>query len=195
MARDRLLGSIWLEVVRVLSVRVLVGVPLALTGFALTGCSTAWGCTDRVAERGEAGASVQVLDTSGQPFGVAAEVVEWRLEPHPQTPYEGNQAHFHYRFDGVTEGPSGPAVQACAVDEKRVALMCTTVYSSTTARPKPDGTRTGDGWLTVEHPERVAGVLLIPNDQSEEDGRTCKQDAKDGGGVHPPETASVGDQL
>jgi hypothetical protein len=29
----------------------------------------------------------------------------------------------------------------------------------------PDGD-TGDSWLAVQHPERVAGVLLIPNDQS-----------------------------
>lgn len=84
-------------------------------------------------------------------------------------------------------------MQACAVDEKRVALMCKTIYSST-AWSKPDRTRTGDDWLTVEHPERVAGVLLIPNNQSE-GGRSCAQDAKDGGGVHPPTTASVGDQL
>ncbi|MFF9010482.1 hypothetical protein ACF087_32390 [Streptomyces goshikiensis] len=176
-----------------LSVRVLVVVPLALAGFALTGCSAVWGCTDRMAERAEAGASVQVVDTSERPIGVTAKVVEWRLEPHPQAPYEGNLAHFHYRFDGVAEGAIGPAVQACATDEKRVALMCKTIYSST-AWSKPDGTRTGDDWLTVEHPERVAGVLLIPNNQSE-GGRSCAQDAKDGGGVHPPTTASVGDQL
>ncbi|MFI1067926.1 MULTISPECIES: hypothetical protein [Streptomyces] len=167
---------------------------MALAGFALTGCSAVWGCTDRMAERGEAGASVQVVDTSGRPVGVTAEIVEWRLEPHPQTPNEGNQAHFHYRFNSVAEGSTGSAVQACAVDERRVALMCTTIYSSA-AWSKPDGTRTDDGWLTVEHPERVAGVLLIPNDQSGKDGRSCEQDAKDGGGVHPPKTASAGDQL
>ncbi|MFJ2738393.1 hypothetical protein ACIO3O_01870 [Streptomyces sp. NPDC087440] len=109
-------------------------------------------------------------------------------------PYEGNQAHFHYRFDGVAEGSAGPSVQACAVDAKRVALLCTTLYAST-AWSQPGGGRTGDGWLAVEHPERVAGVLLIPNDQHEADGRRCEQDPKDGGGVHPPESARVGDQL
>ncbi|MER7828497.1 hypothetical protein ABTX85_38895 [Streptomyces sp. NPDC096097] len=177
-----------------LSVRFLAVVPLVLVGFALTGCSAVWGCTDRMAERAEAGASVQVVDTSERSLGVTAKVVEWRLEPHPQTPRERNLAHFHYRFDGVAEGAMGPAVQACAVDERRVALMCRTIYSSD-AWSKPDGTRTGDDWLAVEHPELVAGVLLIPNDQSAEGGRSCAQDAKDGGGVHPPETASVGDQL
>ncbi len=87
---------------------------------------------------------------------------------------------------------SGPAVDACAVDKERVALGCQTVYSSQAFGP--DGDLTGDDWLAVEHPEQVAGVLLIPNDQSY-DGRTCEQDVKDGGGPHPPEPAAVGDQL
>lgn len=175
-----------------LPARVLVGAPLALAVLALTGCSSHWGCTDRTAERGEARARVQVVDTSGRPLGVTAEVVDWRPEPHPQVPSEGNRAHFHYRFDGVEES-SGPAVDACAVDKERVVLMCTTIYSSD-AWPEPDGARTGDDWLTVEHPGQIAEVLLIPNDQSY-DRRSCEQDIKDGGGLHPPEPASVGDQL
>ncbi|MFE2290297.1 hypothetical protein [Streptomyces sp. NPDC059452] len=48
--------------------------------------------------------------------------------------------------------------------------------------------------MTVEHPEQVAEVLLIPNDQSY-DRRTCEQDMKDGGGTHPPEPVGLGDQL
>ncbi|MFF7093346.1 hypothetical protein ACFY9A_13255 [Streptomyces rubradiris] len=173
------------------SARVLAGAPLALVILALSGCSSLWSCTDTTADRGEAGARVRVVDTSGRPLGVTAEVVDWRLEPHPQVPSEGDQVHFHYRFDGADER-SGPAVDACAVDKERVALMCQTVYSSQALGP--NGDRTGDDWLTVEHPERVAGVLLIPNDQSY-DGRTCEEDSKDGGGPHPPERAGVGDQL
>ncbi|WP_129844246.1 hypothetical protein [Streptomyces sp. RFCAC02] len=159
---------------------------------ALSGCSFPLGCTDTTAERGEAGVSVQVEDTYGQRLGVTAEVVDWRLEPHPQVPAEGDRIHFHYRFDGADE-MNGPAVDACAVDEQRVALGCLTVYSDM-AWPEPDGTRTGDEWLSVERPERVARVLLIPNDQSY-DPRYCEQDLKDGGGTHPPEPAEAGDQL
>jgi hypothetical protein len=164
---------------------------LALVILALSGCSSLWPCTDTTAERGEAGVRVQVEDTSGQPLGVTAEVVDWRLEPHPQVPFEGDQVHFHYRFDGADER-SGPAVDACAVDKERVALGCQTVHSSQAFGP--DGALTGDDWLAVEHPEQVAGVLLIPNDQSS-DGPTCETDIKDGGGTHPPEPAGVGDRL
>lgn len=78
------------------------------------------------------------------------------------------------------------------MDKKRVALICQSVYSSEAFGP--GGDHTGDEWLAVEHPEQVAGVLLIANDQSY-DRRTCEQDVKDGGGVHPPEPAGTGDQL
>ncbi|MEU2915036.1 hypothetical protein ACFYM3_39045 [Streptomyces massasporeus] len=171
--------------------RVLPGAPLALVIVALSGCSSPWGCTDTTAERGTAGVRVQVEDTSGRPLGVTAEIVDWSLEPHPQVPSEGDQVHFHYRFDGSDE-TSGPAVDACAVDENRVALGCQTLYSSEAFGP--GGDRTSDDWLAVEHPGQVAGVLLIPNDQSY-DRRTCEQDVKDGGGLHPPEPAGRGDQL
>ncbi|MFF3559673.1 hypothetical protein ACFYXS_06495 [Streptomyces sp. NPDC002574] len=157
----------------------------------VSGCSSHWGCTDTTTKRGEAGVRVRVEDISGRPLGVTAEVVDWRLEPHPQVPSEGDRVHFHYRFDGADE-VSGPAVDACAVDKERVALGCQTVYSSQAFGP--GGDLTGDDWLAVEHPEQVAAVLLIPNDQSYV-GRTCAQDIKDGGGPHPPEPASVGDQL
>ncbi|MFE9607328.1 hypothetical protein [Streptomyces sp. NPDC006012] len=171
--------------------RVLAGAPLALAIFALSGCSSLWGCTDTTAERGEAGVRVQVEDTSGRSIGVTAVVVDWRLEPHPQVPSRGDQVHFRYRFDGADES-SGPAVDACAVDEERVALGCRTVSSSQAFGP--DGDLTGDDWLAVPHPEQVAGVLLIPNDQSH-DRRTCEQDIKDGGGSHPPEPVGMGDHL
>lgn len=171
--------------------RVRARAPLALVILALSGCSSPWGCTDTTAERGAAGVRVQVEGTSGQPLGVTAEVVDWRLEPHPQEPSEGDRVHVHFRFDGADE-VSGPAVDACAVDKERVALGCQTVYSSTAVWQ--GGDLTGDEWLAVEHPEQVAGVLLIPNDQSY-DGRTCEQDIKDGGGPHPPEPAGAGDQL
>jgi hypothetical protein len=164
---------------------------LALVILALSGCSS-WGCTDTTAKRGEARVRVEVEDAYGQRPGVTAEVVDWRLQPHPQVPSEGDQVHFDYRFDGADE-VSGPAVDACAVDKKRVALGCRTIHSSE-ARHQPDGALTGDGWLAVEHPEQVAGVLFIPNDQSY-DPRTCDQDGKDGGGTHPPKPAGKGDRL
>ncbi|MEU6521739.1 hypothetical protein ABZ892_02555 [Streptomyces sp. NPDC046924] len=175
-----------------LSARILAGAPLALVILSLSGCSFLWSCTDTTAERGEAGVRVQVENTYGQLLGVTAEVVDWRLEPHPQVPSRGDQVYFRFRFDGADEY-SGPAVDACAVDKKRVVLGCQTVYSSRAFGPADDSL-TGDDWFTVEHPEQVAGVLLIPNDQSY-DGRTCEEDIKDGGGMHPPEPPSRGDQL
>ncbi|MCL6670196.1 hypothetical protein [Streptomyces panaciradicis] len=173
--------------------RVLLGAPPAVVILALSGCSSHWGCTDTTAERGEAGVSVQVEDTSGRRLGVTAEVVGWRLERHPQVPSEGDKVHFHYRFDGAAPA-SGPAVDTCAVDSERVALGCQTV-SSSGAWPEPDGSLTGDDWLAVEHPEQVAEVLMIPNDQSYGRRPTCEQDIKDGGGMHPPKPAGRGDQL
>ncbi|MFC7549468.1 hypothetical protein [Plantactinospora sp. GCM10030261] len=130
---------------------------------------------------------VEVENTSGQLLGVTAEVVDWRLEPHPQVPTEDDRVHVHYRFDGADE-VSRPAVDVCAVDRNRVALGCQTVYSS------GGWPEQFDEWLVVEHPEQVAGVLLIPNDQSF-DRPTCERDVKDGGGIHPPEPARRGDQL
>ncbi|KOT90018.1 hypothetical protein ADK86_27430 [Streptomyces sp. NRRL F-5755] len=159
---------------------------------AVSGCSSSWVCTDTTAKRGGASVKVQVEDTYGQRHGVTAEVVDWRLEPHPQVPSEGDRVHFTYRFDG-TNGTSGPGVDACAVDKKRVALLCETIYSTQT-RQQSDGALTGDDWLAVEDPGQVAGVLLIPNDRSY-DPRTCDQDIKDGGGTHPPKPAGKGDQL
>ncbi|MCH7229357.1 hypothetical protein L0U85_00545 [Glycomyces sp. L485] len=53
---------------------------------------------------------------------------------------------------------------------------------------------TGDGWLSLEHPERAAEALLIPNNMAESQ-RTCEDDPKDGGGTHPPAHVAAGDQL
>ncbi|SDC03091.1 hypothetical protein [Streptomyces prasinopilosus] len=172
--------------------RVLAGAPLVLVVLSPSGCSFGWGCTDTTAERGEAGVRVQIEDTCGQLLGVTAEVVDWNLEPHPQVPSEGDRVHFHFRFNGADEY-SAPAVDACAVDKERVALGCRTVYSHQAFGPAEDPL-TGDDWLVVDHPEQVAGVLFIPNDQSYR-GRTCAEDIKDGGGEHPPEPAGRGDQL
>ncbi|WP_405639579.1 hypothetical protein [Streptomyces sp. NBC_00019] len=141
--------------------RALTVAPLALVILSLSGCSSHWGCTDTTAERGKAGVRVEVVDTSERPLGITAEVVDWRLEPHPQVPSQGDQVHFHYRFNGADE-VDGPAVDACAVDKERVALLCQTVYSSDAFGP--GGSHTGDDWLAVEHPEQVAGVLLVPID-------------------------------
>ena len=175
--------------------RLLAGAPpalaLALATLAVSGCSSTWGCSDTTAERGKAAVRVQVEDIYGQHPGASAEIVDWRLEPHPQRPSAGDQVHFHYRFYGADEF-NGPALDVCAVDGKRVALMCETVYSADAFRPNGDDT--GDSRLAVEHPAQVAGVLFIPNDQHYRP-RTCGQDAKDGGGPHPPEPAAVGDQL
>ncbi|MEU2469256.1 hypothetical protein ABZ580_34500 [Streptomyces sp. NPDC012486] len=176
-----------------LPARVLAAAPSLLAVLALSGCSSLWLCTDTTAERGEAGVRVQVQDTSGQPLGVTAEVVDWRIGPHPQVPSEGDRVHFRYRFAGAGER-SGPVVDACAVDKERMVLVCQTI-SPSEARPEAGGDLTGDSWLDVEHPEHVAEVLLIPNDQSHAGGATCETDIKDGGGTHPPESPGVGDQL
>ncbi|MEU3527363.1 hypothetical protein AB0E62_26415 [Streptomyces sp. NPDC038707] len=174
-----------------LSARILAGAPLAVLTLALSGCSAHWGCTDTTARRGEAGVRVRVVDTSERPIGVTAEVVDWRLEPHPQVPAQGDQVYFHYRFDGADE-MSRVAVDACAVDKERVVLGCQTIEAYRAFGPH--GARTGGDWFAVEHPEEVAAVLVIPNDQSY-DGRTCEEDIKDGGGPHPPEPPGLGDRL
>ncbi|MGA5158770.1 hypothetical protein ACPCIX_02085 [Streptomyces pseudogriseolus] len=172
--------------------RILAGTSSVLATLTLSGCSLVWNCTDTTAEREEAGVRVEVVNTDGRPSGVTAEVLGWRREPHPQVPADGDQVHFDFRFQGVG-GWNAPAVDACAVDEKRVVLGCQTVHGDEAFGRKAE--RTGDSWLHVEHPERTAEVLVIPNDQSDHDGRTCDQDMKDGGGVHPPDTPSPGDQL
>ncbi|WP_445528141.1 hypothetical protein [Streptomyces cyslabdanicus] len=106
------------------------------------------------------------MDTSGQPLGVTARIVDWRLEPHPLVPSEGDRVHFHYRFDGADK-KSGPGVDACAVDEKPVVLRCQTVYSSD-AWPEPDGALTGDDWLEAVEREEARCGLLLPRS-----GRDC----------------------
>lgn len=174
-----------------LPARVFAVAPPALVILTLSGCSS-WGCTDTTAERGEAGARVEVVDTQGRPLGVTAAVVDWRLEPHPQVPSEGDRVHFSFRFDGADEY-SGPAVDACAVDEDRAVLGCRTVHSSQAFGPAEDPLTGGD-WLVVDSPGQVADVLLIPNDQSR-DRPTCEADVKDGGGTHPPEPPIRGDRL
>ncbi|MGP2439059.1 hypothetical protein [Streptomyces sp. JW3] len=125
---------------------------------------------------------MEVEDIYGQLLGVTAAVVDWRLEPHPQTPSEGNQVHFRYRFAGADE-TSDVADDACAVDKERVVLGCETVYAAEAFGPSGDPT--GDAWLDIERPGKVTGVPLIPNEQ----------DVKDGGGAHPPEPPSRGERL
>ncbi|MFI1958043.1 hypothetical protein ACH46L_22290 [Streptomyces althioticus] len=173
-------------------VRMVAGAGSVLAMLSLSGCGLLWSCTDSTAERGEADVRVEIVDTDERPAGVTAEVTGWRREPHPQVPEEGDQIHFGVRFEGAGRGID-PAVDACAVDEKRVVLGCQTVYSVMDFGR--DTTDTVDGYLAVGHPERVAEVLLIPNDQSSQDRRTCEDDMKDGGGVHPPDTPDRGERL
>ncbi|MFJ8184614.1 hypothetical protein [Streptomyces sp. NPDC096105] len=173
--------------------RILVGTSSALATLTLSGCGLLWSCTDTTAERGEAGVRVEIEDENGRPVGVTAEVPGWRREPHPQVPAEGDHIHFDIRFHGAGVLGREPAVDVCAVDKERAVLGCQTVHSAQTSGP--EGAYTGDYYLGVAHPERVAEVLLIPNDQSAHDRRTCEDDIKDGGGPHPPEAPAVGERL
>ncbi|MFD9025727.1 hypothetical protein [Streptomyces parvulus] len=148
------------------SVRIVGGTLLALVALALYGCPDQWGhwgCTDRNAERGEAGVRVPVVEETGKPLGVSAEIVDWNLEVHPQVPDRGQGVRFRYRFEAA-DPTSGPAVDACAVDVGRVALGRVTCHSSQAFGP--GGPLSGDEWFAVQHPEHVAGVLPIPDDQS-----------------------------
>ncbi|MFZ4180477.1 hypothetical protein ACOZCG_05115 [Streptomyces pseudogriseolus] len=173
--------------------RILAGTSSVLATLTLSGCSLVWSCTDTTAEREEAGVGVEVVDTDGRPSGVTAEVLDWRREPHPQVPAEGDQVHFDIRFQGLGDEWNGPVVDVCAVDEERVVLGCQEVYAQETFGHS--GKHTGDGWLGVEDPERTAEVLVIPNDRSDQDLRSCDQDMKDGGGIHPPDSPLPGDRL
>ncbi|MCP9990150.1 MULTISPECIES: hypothetical protein [Streptomyces] len=172
--------------------RMVAGAGSALAMLTLSGCGMLWSCTDTTAERGEAGVRVDIVDESGRPVGVTAEVTGWRREPHPQVPADGDQIHFQIRFEGAGQG-SEPAVDVCAVDDKRVVLGCQTIYSLMDFGR--EGSYTGDEYLAVDRPGRVDEVLLIPNDQSAHDRRTCEDDIKDGGGVHPPDMPSPGERL
>ncbi|MBJ6643073.1 hypothetical protein [Streptomyces sp. BSE7-9] len=172
--------------------RIVVGAGSVLAMLSLSGCGFLWNCTDSTAERGEADARVEIVDEGGRPVGVTAEVTGWRREPNPQLPEDGDEIHFGIRFEGDGRGRD-PAVDACAVDEERVVLGCQTVYSHMDSGR--DVTDTGHEYIDADRPERVAEVLLIPNDQSTLDRRTCEDDMKDGGGVHPPDTPTPGDQL
>ncbi|MGW4146558.1 hypothetical protein [Streptomyces albogriseolus] len=172
--------------------RMVAGAGSALAMLTLSGCGMLWSCTDTTAERGEAGVRVDIVDESGRPVGVTAEVTGWRREPHPQVPEEGDRIRFDIRFEGAGQG-SEPAVDACAVDEKRVVVGCHTVYSLMDFGR--EGTYTDNEYFAVDRPEQVAEVLLIPNDQSEHDRRTCEDDMKDGGGVHPPDIPTPGERL
>lgn len=176
-----------------LPARLLPGAPLALALLvASPGCSNAWSCTDSTAERGRADVQVEVRSVYGDP-DVTAEITQWRLEPHPQTPDDGDRAFFAYRFVPEDDMPLRVHLEACAVDADRVALACTTVRSDLSWQ-RDDGTLTGEEWLLVEHPEEVAGVLLVPNDRSES-RLGCDDDPKDGGGTHPPEPVVLGERL
>lgn len=172
--------------------RIVAGAGSLLAMIGVSGCGLLWSCTDSTAERGEADVRVEIVDTDERPVGITAEVTGWRRDPHPQVPEEGDEIHFDVRFEGPGRG-IGPAVDACAVDDDRVVLGCQTVYAHMDFGW--DTTDTGDGYLAVDHPERVATVLLVPNDQSTHDRRTCEDDIKDGGGVHPPDAPEPGEQL
>ncbi|THV32263.1 hypothetical protein E9998_00115 [Glycomyces paridis] len=167
-----------------------MGLPLAC--LALAGCSAASSlvCADARAERGEAGASVAVEDVEG-PTGATATVTDWRIEPHPQTPDEGDLLHFEYEVTGF-EG-TRLHLDVCAVDADRTALVCVTVMTET-AWEQTEGVYTGDEWLFPEDLGRVADVLIVPNDVTD-DRAMCDQDAKDGGGTHPPEGPVPGERL
>ncbi|MFH8761071.1 hypothetical protein [Streptomyces althioticus] len=172
--------------------RMVAGAGSLLAMIGLSGCGLLWSCTDSTAERGEADVRVEIVDTDERPVGITAEVTGWRREPHPQVPEKGDQIQFDVRFEGAGRG-IGPAVDACAVDEDRVVLGCQTVHSDMDFGRET--TDTGDGYLAIDHPERAAKVLLVPNDQSTHDRRTCEDDIKDGGGVHPPDAPEPGEQL
>ncbi|MEU0913078.1 hypothetical protein [Streptomyces althioticus] len=172
--------------------RAVAGAGSVLAMLGMSGCGFLWNCTDTTAERGELGVRVQIEDESGRPVDVTAEVTGWRREPHPQVPAEGDQIHFDIRFEG-SGLPREPAVDVCAVDEDRVVQGCQRVYAREGFRR--EGVHTDDDYIAADHPERVAEVLLIPNDQSTHDRRTCEDDVKDGGGVHPPDMPVPGDQL
>ncbi|MCD0444960.1 hypothetical protein LO763_15180 [Glycomyces sp. A-F 0318] len=165
---------------------------LVLALLVLSACSDDWICSDTTAERGKAASTVEVESVWGD-TGVTAAITEWRLEPHPQTPDEGDQVFFDYRLVSEDRDPWNIELDVCAVDADRVALACTTIDSGM-AWGQDDGALTGDGWFAVEHPERVDAVLLVPNDQSEQ-RHDCDDDLKDGGGPHPPEPVSPGDRL
>jgi hypothetical protein len=183
-----------LELTLPLASRLAAGAGLAFIAFVPSGCG--WndrGCTDTYAERGAAAEVVQVERTYAV-IDVTAEITGWVVEPHPQSPGEGNLVHYSTRFVDTREGDTSTVgLDVCAVDEERIALACSQVYMHD-EWVEPDGTFTWDDWIAVDNPEIVDAVLLVPNDQAES-RKTCEQDPMYGGGVHKPTSPLPGDQL
>lgn len=127
-------------------------------------------------------------------YQVTAEVLDWETRPHPQVPDQGDAVLGTYRFTG--KGMTTIELQICAVDDKRVVIMCDSVF--TIELSYLDDTQEGEFTIGPKGPgadddlSKTAEVLLVPDQM---DPGPHYGDPKDHDGYEPPEYLRPGDQL
>ena len=150
--------------------------------------AVACGTDDRpfTPEPGAAAREVTVV-RGEQTYPVTAEVTAWKTTVHPQAPERGPAVHFHYRFTSGNRWAAMERVelQACAVDGRRVVILCTLIVKDSLA----------DGWFgpsTEPDLARTTDVLLLPYQMY---AGPHAGDPKDHDGYVPPRILSPGSQL
>ncbi|MCO1580843.1 hypothetical protein M8C13_34315 [Crossiella sp. SN42] len=132
---------------------------------------------------GAAGQRVTVV-RGAQVYRLTAEITGWAVKPHPQVPEQGPAVNLSYRFTG--DIPSSTVeLLVCAVDQRRVVLLCSSAYANSTT----------DLWLgPAEGIElsRTAEVLLFPDQM---DPGPKAGDPKDHDGYVPPKRLGPGDRV
>ncbi|WP_431935737.1 hypothetical protein [Micromonospora sp. RP3T] len=139
-------------------------------------------------EPGVAAREVTVI-RGDQTYPMTAEVIDWRTGLHPQVPERGMTVHFTYRFRSTSSDSSVISrhieLQACAVDGRRVVLLCTSIFNDSVK----------DCWLgptTDPDLARTADVLILPYQMY---AGPHADDPKDHDGYVPPRNLGPGDQL
>ncbi|MFC0004837.1 hypothetical protein [Micromonospora siamensis] len=159
---------------------------LAATIIAVAGC----GADDvpLTPEPGVAARKVTVI-RGDQTYPMTAEVIDWETRPHPQVPERGMAVHITYRFRSTSSDSSAISehveLQACAVDGRRVVLLCTSIFNGSSK----------DCWLGPSaDPDlaRTADVLILPDQMY---AGPHAGDPKDHDGYVPPRNLGPGDQL
>ncbi|WBC13754.1 hypothetical protein O7600_21865 [Micromonospora sp. WMMA1998] len=159
---------------------------LVATILAVAGC----GADDfpSTPEPGVAARKVAVI-RGDQTYPMTAEVIDWETGPHPQVPERGMAVHFTYRFRSTSSDPwatpTRVELQACAVDGRRVVILCTSIFNDSLK----------DCWLGPSaDPDlaRTADVLILPYQMY---AGLHAGDPKDHDGYVPPRHLGPGDQL
>ncbi|GLZ77859.1 hypothetical protein Afil01_26660 [Actinorhabdospora filicis] len=168
--------------------RFLTPIAIAATLAAtLTACSAGPDCTP--GEPGPAATSVAAKQGHDE-LGVTVAVLDWKAEPHPQVPGEGDKVHFRYRVtaDPAKFPPDHLSLQACAVDAGSIVLGCTEIGLF----PQDASAGEGDDWIGVPTAYRV---VLVPDQMYAGPAGCNESDPKDGYGYQPPRYLRPGDKV